>query len=62
MKDKLKVAWEQAYSLESRDKEEDGYENLIYIGEITTKHKIYCFYQGEETGNYWYTSGNKKRT
>ncbi|MBQ7067020.1 MAG: hypothetical protein IJN92_09410 [Lachnospiraceae bacterium] len=62
MRNKLQEAWENAHSLESRDKEEDRYEDLNYIGAITTKYKTYHFYQGEETGNYWYTSGDKKRT
>lgn len=54
----LQEAWEKAYSIESRDPEEDGHENLIFIGIVQpeVQGRSYLFYKGEETGNYWYES------
>lgn len=52
----LQEAWEKAYSIESRDTEEDRHEDLKFIGIICKGDRTYRFYQGTETGNYWYQS------
>lgn len=55
----LQEARENAYSIESRVPEEDGHENLSFIGIIQGETRIYRFYKGTETGNYWYESQKK---
>ena len=50
--EELKIAWEEARSIESI-KEEDG--RPEYIGEIKKKNRIYRFYKSEN-GKYWYVT------
>lgn len=50
--EELKIAWEEARSIESI-KEEDG--RPEYIGEIQKKNRIYRFYKSEN-GKYWYAT------
>lgn len=50
--EELKIAWEEARSIESI-KEEDS--RPEYIGEIRKKDRIYRFFRSDN-GKYWYST------
>lgn len=53
MENELEKAWQEAYSIESREGHGADDRDIKYIGHIQNESRIYLFYK-DTNGDYWY--------